>query len=200
MRHLIAAIACLASFVVSQVAFGGADLLNIPLNWTPTATLASLGTIELSGNIVATSIHLETLIDARQNPLLVAENREKANKFRQVTTSSDVAAFVSEHVKAGLRAAGLNIVNGAADVTISGELRQFFVTEETTYMGEVSMLIHVKNSAGKEVWTALVGGNSERFGRSYKADNYYETMSDMVVRATYNLLANQGFRDTLQLH
>jgi hypothetical protein len=33
-------------------------------------------------------------------------------------------------------------------------------------------------------------GDAERFGRSYKADNYCETMSDMVIRATYNLLAN----------
>jgi hypothetical protein len=200
MRRLIPAIMCLASVLVSGSAFGAADLLNIPLSWTPTITFASMGTIDLSGNIVATSIHFEALADARQNPALIAENREKANKFRQVTTTSDVAAFVTDHLKESLHAAGLNIVDGAADVTISGELRQFFVTEISTYMGEVSMLIHVNNSAGKEVWTGLVGGNSERFGRSYKADNYYETMSDMVLRAGYNLLSNQGFRDTLQQH
>jgi hypothetical protein len=200
MRHVTPAITCLASVLVSGSAFGGADLLNIPLNWKPTSTFASMGSIDLSGNIVATSIHFEALVDARQNPSLIAENREKANKFRQVTTTSDVAAFVTDHFKESLHAGGLNIVDGAADVTISGELRQFFVTETTTYMGEVSMVIHVKNSAGKEVWTGLVGGNAERFGRSYKADNYYETMSDMVLRASYNLLSNQGFRDTLQKH
>lgn len=43
-------------------------------------------------------------------------------------------------------------------------------------------------------------GDAERFGRSYKADNYCETMSDMVIRATYNLLANAGFREALQKH
>jgi hypothetical protein len=200
MRRLIPAITCLASVLLSGSAFGAADLLNIPLNWTPTITFASMGTIDLSGNIIATSIHFEALTDARQNPSSIAENREKANKFRQVTTTGDVAAFVTDHLKESLHAAGLNIVDGAADVTISGELRQFFVTETSTYMGEVSMLIHVTNSAGKEVWTGLVGGNSERFGRSYKADNYYETMSDMVLRAGYNLLSNQGFRDMLQKH
>jgi hypothetical protein len=198
MRRLTPAITCLVSVLVCGSAFGSPDLVNIPLNWTPTITFASMGTIDLSGNILATSIHLEALADARQNSALIAENRENASKFRQVTTSSDVAAFVTSHLKESLHSAGLNIVDGAADVTISGELRQFFVTETSTYMGEVSMLIHVSNSAGKEVWTGLVGGNSERFGRSYKADNYYETISDMVLRAGYNLLSNQGFRDTLQ--
>lgn len=199
MRHL-AAITCLASFLVSRAAFGGADQLIIPLNWTPTSAFASMGAIDLSGNIIATNIHFEALVDARQNPSLIAENREKANKLRQVTTTSDVAAFVTDHVRESLHSAGLNIVDGVGDVTISGELRQFFVTETSTYQGEVSMLIHVKNSAGKEVWTGLVGGFAEHFGRSYKADNYYETMSDMVQRASYNLLSNQGFRDALQKH
>jgi hypothetical protein len=115
-----------------------------------------------------------------------------------VTTSTDVAAFVTDHVKESLRAAGLNIVDGPADITVSGELRQFFVTEMSTYKGEVSMIIHVKNSAGKEVWTGAVGGDAERFGRSYKAENYYEVMSDMVLRASFNLLSNPGFRETLQ--
>lgn len=198
MRHPILVITCLATVLVSGAAFAGGDLVNIPLNWTPTSTFASMGTIDLSGNIISTSIHFDALVDARQNPALIAENREKANKFRPVTTTSDVAAFVTDHVKGSLRAAGLNIVDGTADVTISGELREFFVTETSTYKGEISMAIHVKNSAGKEVWTGVVGGDAERFGRSYKADNYYETMSDMVLRASYNLLSNQGFRETLQ--
>ncbi len=112
----------------------------------------------------------------------------------------DVAAFVTDHFRESLHSAGLNIVDGAADVTISGELRQFFVTETSTYKGEVSVILHVKNSAGKDLWTGVVGGDSTRFGRSYKADNYYETVSDMVLRASYNLLSNQGFRDALQKH
>jgi len=41
-------------------------------------------------------------------------------------------------------------------------------------------------------------GGAENFGRSYKADNYYETLSNMVLRATYNLLANPGFHQAMQ--
>ena len=55
----------------------------------------------------------------------------------------------------------------------------------------------MKDSAGKDLWTGIVNGDSTRWGRSYSAANYYETMSDMVLRATYNLLANAGFREAL---
>jgi hypothetical protein len=54
-----------------------------------------MGTIDLSGNIVATAIHIDTFADTRENPSLVAENREKEGKFRQMTTSSDVAASIT---------------------------------------------------------------------------------------------------------
>jgi hypothetical protein len=200
MRHSILAFAYLAPFLVNAAAFAGADLQNIPLKWTPTSAFAATGAIDLSGNILATTLHFDAFVDMRQNPSLVAENREKAGKFRPVTTTSDVAAFVTEHVKESLHGTGLNIVDGAADVSVGGEIRQFFVTETTTYNGQISLLIHVKNSAGKELWTGVVGGDSRRFGRSYKADNYYETMSDMVLRASYNLLSSPGFREALQKH
>lgn len=175
----------------------GGPLQNIPLKWTPTSTLAEMGSLDVSGTLLTIKIHVDSLADTRQNPTLVAENREKADKLRQVTTSSDVAAFVTDHLKESVHSAGLNVVEGPADVIVSGEIRQFFVTEMNTYNGELSLLIHVKNSAGKELWTGIVAGDSTRWGRSYSAENYYETMSDMVLRATYNLLSNPGFREAL---
>jgi hypothetical protein len=194
-----------AAFIVSSLAGGAAlarDTLlqNIPLKWSPTSTFSEMGTIDLSGNIVATSIHFDALVDTRQNPSLIAENREKTDNVRPVTTSGDVAGFVTDHLKDTLHGVGLNTVEGPADVNISGEIRQYFVTETTTYKGEISLLIHVKNSAGKELWTGVIGGDAERFGRSYRADNYYEVMSDMLLRASYNLLASAGFREALQKH
>jgi len=201
MHHRLLAVAFLASSLAGGAALARDTLLqNIPLKWSPTSTIAEMGTIDLTGNIVATSIHFDTLVDTRQNPSLIAENHEKTDNIRPVTTSSDVAAFVTDHLKETLHGVGLNTVDGPADVSISGEIRQFFVTETTTYKGEISLLIHVKNSAGKELWTGVVGGDAERFGRSYRADNYYEVMSDMLLRASYNLVTSAGFREALQKH
>jgi hypothetical protein len=55
-------------------------------------------------------------------------------------------------------------------------------------------MIHVKDGAG------IVNGDATRFGRSYKAENYFEVMTDMLLRATYNLLSSDGFRAALAKH
>ncbi len=136
MRHHIIAAAFLASLLIDAAAFAAPKTLeNIPLKWTPTTTLAELGPVDLSGAMLTAKIHFESLVDTRQNPTLIAENREKPDKVRTVTTSSDVAGFVNEHLQASLRSAGLNIVEGPADIVVSGEIRQFFVTEVNTYNG-----------------------------------------------------------------
>jgi hypothetical protein len=198
MRLHFLSIAFSASLLVNGAALaGGATLENIPLKWTPTSTLNEMGPLDLSGALLTTKIHLDTFVDTRQNPSLIAENREKADKIRPVTTSGDVAGFVTDHLKESLHGAGLNTVDSAADINISGEIRQFFVTEVNTYDGEISLLIHVKNGSGKELWTGTVAGDATRWGRSYKAENYYEAISNMMLRATYNLLANTGFREAL---
>jgi hypothetical protein len=200
MRQHIFAAAIFALLLISADCARGASLENVALLWTPTSTLSEMGPLDISGPLLTAKISMEPLVDTRQNPSLVAENREKADKVRQMTTSSDVAGFVTEHLRDSLHGAGLTLVDGGADVSISGEIRKFFVTEMNTYNGEISLLIHVKNSAGKELWVGIASGDSTRWGRSYSAANYYETMSDMLLRATYNLLANPGFRDALGKH
>jgi hypothetical protein len=199
MGYRILAGGFLACLLLSAAAFARDDVLqNVPLKWSPTSTLAEMGPLDVSGALLTTKIHVDAFTDVRQNPALVAENREKTDKVRPVTTSSDVAAFLVDHLKETLQHAGVTIVDGGADVTITGEIRQFFVTETSMYRGEVSVLLHVKNSAGKEIWTGVIGGAAERFGRSYRLDNYQEAMSDMVLQAAYNLLASPGFREALQ--
>ena len=196
-QSLSAAASCALLILCGAAAARAASLENVPLKWAPTSTLGEMGAIDLTGAVGTTKVRVDALVDTRQNPSLVAENREKVDKVRQMTTSSDVAAFATEHLKDTLRHAGLNIVDDGADVVMSGEIRQFFVTEVNTYGGELSILVHLKNSAGKELWTGVVAGDSTRWGRSYSAENYYETMSDMLLRGAFNLLSNPGFREAL---
>jgi hypothetical protein len=138
MRHHLPAVAFFACVLVNGMTFArGKPLENIPLKWTPTSNLAEMGPLVVSGTLLTTKIHIDAIADTRQNPSLIAENREKANKIRPVTTSSDVAAFVTDHLKESLHGAGLNVVDSGADVSISGEVRQFFVTELNTYSGRI---------------------------------------------------------------
>ena len=201
MRRYFPILAFFSAMFATGAAFAASTpLANIPLKWSPTSTLSEWGAVDLSGATITTKIHWDGLTDARDNPTLVAENREKENNIRTLTTSTDVAAFVSDHMKESVHGAGLNVVDSGADVSVSGELRKFFVTETGTYNGEISVLFHVKNGAGKELWTGIISGDASRWGRSYNAANYFETMSNMTLSATYNLLNNAGFRDSLAKH
>jgi hypothetical protein len=201
MSYRVPAIALLACLVASGAATAAPAVLeNIPLKWSPTSTLAEMGPLDLSAADLSVKVHVEALVDTRQNPTLIAQNTEKPDKPRPVTTSSDVGAFVTEHLKDTLRAGGLNIVDAAGDVTLTGEVRQFFVTEVNVYRGEASLVLHLKDAAGKELWTGVIVGDAERFGRSYRADNYYEVLSDTLLRAAHNLLANPELHQALEKH
>jgi hypothetical protein len=185
----------LASSLVAGTSFA-ADLSNIPLKWTPKESIASMGPLDLSGVMLTTKIQVDKFTDARTDAASVAENREKS-KPRPVTTSSDVPAFVADNMKDAMRRLGMAVVDSGGDVLLSAEVRQFFVAETNIYHGDITLLVHLKNPAGKELWSGVVLGSAEHFGRSYKAENYYETFSDMILHATYNLLANPAFHEAL---
>jgi hypothetical protein len=198
MSRRFLAILCTTLLLAAGATAGPKLLENIPLVWKPTDTLGALGPLNLSGPAISTALHVDLLVDTRNNPSLVAENHENTDRVLPVTTSGDVAAFVTDHVKEQLHVGGLNIVDGPADMTLSGEIRQYFVTETSTYHSELSLVLHLKDAQGKEVWSGAAAGAADRFGRSYKAENYYETLSDAVIRAAHNLLSNPSFTDAFQ--
>jgi hypothetical protein len=200
MSQRILSILCTTLLLAGSVSAAPKLLENIPLVWKPTDTLGSLGPLNLGGPVISAALHVDKLVDTRNNPAMIAENQEKPDKPLPVTTSGDVGAFVTDNLKDSLRVAGLNIVDGPGDLTLSGEIRQFFVTETGTYHSELSMVLHLKDAHGKEVWSGAAAGSTERFGRSYKAENYYETLSDAVIRATHNLLSNPAFTDAFAHH
>ena len=79
---------------------------------------------------------------------------------------------------------------------ISGDIRRFFVEEENTYEGDVQILITVTKN-GRELLTTMGGGSSKRFGRSYKDENYYETLSDSLIELVHQFAASEEFREAL---
>jgi hypothetical protein len=195
MSHRILSILCMTLLLAGSGMAATKLLENIPLVWKPTETLGSLGPLNLGGPVISTPLHVDAFVDTRNNPALIAQNQENPDKPLPVTTSGDVAAFVTDHLKDTLHVAGLNVVDGPGALTLSGEIRQFFVTETGTYHSELSLVLHLKDARGKEIWSGAAAGGTERFGRSYKAENYYETLSDAVIRATQNLLSNPAFTD-----
>ena len=188
----------IALLAVSGSAMASKDLSNIPLVWSPTQSFAEFGAIDLNG-IGNVKVQFNGFTDVRKNPALIAENHED-DRVRQVTTKDNVASFVTDHVKDTFSKAGINVVDTGGDFVVSGEIRDFFVNETDQYVGNITVYVTLTDASGKVVWQGVAGGGANNFGRSYKADNYYETLSNAVLKLSNSLLNSPGFHGALQSH
>ena len=180
----------------SCCAWASDRLDGIPLVWKPKTGLGGIHASELAN----VKVEFLAFKDVRKNPRVIAQNREKKNEPRSVTTRDDVGAFVRKHVKNSLAAAGLNVVESDGEVKIGAEVQSFWVNETNRYYANVKLGVTVINRAGKVLWTGVASGSAKHMGRSYKAENYYEALSDAVLRATHELATNLGFRAALKNH
>ena len=114
-----------------------------------------------------------------------------------MTTTDDVGAFVSKHMRELLDHAGLKTVDSGGAVTIKGEVKQFFVRETGTYKSTVALHLPVVGSDGQTLWSGTASGDATRFGRSYKLDNYYEVLCDALVNTVSSMLQSAEFQKAL---
>jgi hypothetical protein len=166
-------------------------LEHVPLQWKPTSEL-QLGTAQMS----QAPIEFETFQDVRDNKQAIGENDEDSTP-KPVTTTDDVGAFVSTHMRALFGRAGLKTVDSDATVIIKGDVQQFYVRETSTYKAEVAVRLTVMSRDGKTLWTGLASGEATRFGRSYKVENYYEVLSDAIVNTVSSMLESEQFQAAL---
>jgi hypothetical protein len=169
-------------------------LQNIPLQWKPTSEL-QLSTMQMP----AGSIQFDTFQDERNRKEMIGENLEDDTP-KPVTTSDDVGAFVSSHIRGLFDHAGLKTVDSDGAIRVKGEVRQFFVTETATYKSVVVVHLTVMDRGGKTLWSGLASGDATRFGRSYKLENYYEVLSDAIVNTVSSLLESADFQKALSGH
>lgn len=179
-------------FAVTLSAHARTTLLeHVPLRWTPTSELR-LGALEMT----QTPIQFEPFQDIRNNKEAIGENLED-DKPKPVTTTDDVGAFVSAHMRELFDHAGLKTVDSGGAVTIKGEVKQFFVRETSTYKSGVTVHLTVVGRDGQTLWSGLASGEAKRFGRSYKLENYYEVLCDAVVNTVSSMLQSAEFQKAL---
>ena len=184
----------LAAFLLSVAltASSKAKLLeHIPLQWRPTSALR-LGTTQMT----VSTVTIAPFTDGRDNKELIGENREDDTP-KPVTTTDDVGTFVSKNIRQLFDQAGVKTVDSNGEVTIKGEVKKFFVREESTYKSTVEIHLTVIDQNGKTLWNGLASGEATRFGRSYQAENYYEVLSDAVVNTVSSMLQATDFQKAM---
>jgi hypothetical protein len=185
----------LTLIILAGCASAPSSLENLPLVWMPEKhPRASVGAA--SEAFLKSKFKVAPMKDLRDNPKVIGENREKTPP-RRVTTNDDVPAFVTAQFKTLLAGAGLTVVDGGEDAIINGEIKQFFVTETDQYVGNVSLHITATDPSGKTLWEGVTSGESSRFGRSFRADNYYQSLSDALSVATSHLLEDSAFQSAV---
>jgi hypothetical protein len=182
-------------FILVAAIFGtqanAALLTHVPLKWKPTSDLR-LGAMQMSH----APIHFDVFRDVRADKEKIGENREDDTP-KPVTTTDDVGAFVSTHMRELFDRAGLKTVDADGAVTIKGEVTQFFVRETSLYRAEVSVHLSVAGRDGKTLWSGTASGEAKRFGRSYELEDYYEVLSDAVVNTVSSMLQSAQFQKAL---
>jgi hypothetical protein len=168
---------------------------NVPLAWKPTSSEAASAVLDLTG-LRQARIAVRPFTDNRQNRNEIGKNIEHApNKL--VTTKDNVADWCTAQFKSLLVKYGLNVTDTDPNVVINGEVADFHVNEDNTYNGATALKISVADSSDHVRWQGTASGTSKRFGRSYKLDNYYETLSDAYIDTVANLLRNKDFVQAL---
>lgn len=177
--------------VVFGAQASAAPLTHVPLKWRPTSELR-LGAMQMS----QAPIQFEVFRDVRADKQTIGENREDAIP-KPVTTTDDVGAFVSTHMRGLFDSAGMKTVDSNGAVIIKGEVTQFFVRETSLYRSEVMVHLTVVDRNGRTLWSGTASGEAKRFGRSYELEDYYEVLSDAIVNTVSSMLQSAQFQRAL---
>jgi hypothetical protein len=157
----------------------------------------ALPAVDMTGGL--RTLRVESVADKRDNGnregvvrTQIGENTEKKVAV-PILTDSNVAQFVTNGLLPQLKSAGLPVVPGDAELVLRFELTEFWATETTRYRASVRARCTLTDADGKEVWTGMVGGVGENWGRSLKDYNYNETFTSAVFDLATNLLKQDAF-------
>lgn len=193
MTRKAVALTVVAGFVMSSMLLAREKELNVVLKWNPNEKQGK-PVLDTTGGIFPLAI--AGIVDKRDKGKQIGENTEKDTV--PIYTSSDVPAFVRDHVVSQLKIIGIEVTAAeTGDRVLKSELIDFWVAEGNRYQGSVRLRISIVDSKGKELWSGAVGGSSNNFGRSLKPDNYTESISDCIQDLASTLVSTPAFREAI---
>jgi hypothetical protein len=175
------------------------EMKDLPLEWKPTKDIRTFKAIDLSVFQNA-QFEVKSFKDLRKKPSEIGVNIDKKYSDRDlpVTTKDNVAEWLTYNFTKTLSNFDINISREKANFTIEADIIRCFVTEESLYKAEVALKVRLLSKGNKVIWEEMISGNATRFGKSYFALNYFETLSDAVLETVHALLQNDAFKRALQ--
>ena len=163
------------------------QMAPIPLQWKPSGVVKMnvAAAPWLPARIVVTSLR-----DARPHPDLIGVNHEDPHRLLTVSTTDSVPAWCKDRLNALFADA---LKGNGPEILLSGEVEHFMVDEDNDYVGKVVLKLTARTRSGTVVWTGNLQGDISHFGRTYKAYNYDESMSDALTAAATQLTHDAAF-------
>jgi len=169
--------------------------LRVPLDYRPTDRL------KVAGLNVPPGVRLGVnVVDARTDTSAIGQNAEDSPPVPIYAGEPAPDRFVRDGVARELANAGVPVEADphAANKLLTLRLQRFWTDETTTYKTSILASAELTDASGRSsLWRGRVEGNNKRFGRSLKAENYQETLSDAVVDLVNNLLHDPAFVQAL---
>ncbi len=175
------------------------ELKDIPLVWKPTDVISSYAAIDLSA-FQKVTILIKPFIDLRKKPDEIGKNIEKRHDApeRTVTTKDNVAQWLTGRVAQTMRDFDVDVAKENGTVVLEADVVKFFVTESMVYEAEVGLKFRLIAKTGAVLWEGLVTAKAKQWGQSYKAENYYEGLSNATITVVHGLLKNDQFAQAVQ--
>lgn len=193
----VAAIAAVfGTALISGMAIAKPSSLSVPMVYKKSSTDSPvfMDTSEFASAV----IRVDKFVDKRKDPAKIGENQEEDAPI-PVTTMSDVGEWCGLTTGKLLSDTGFNVSTEKATRVIKGEVLQFWVVETGTYDAVVALKISVhRASDDKLLFQGNFQGVAKRWGRSLKAENYQECVSNSLFDAIQDLKVEQGFQKALQ--
>ncbi|MEJ5166721.1 MAG: hypothetical protein WHV67_06810 [Thermoanaerobaculia bacterium] len=174
-----------------------AILKDVVLKFKPTSSLSDYDNLDLSG-LTNVSLCLGDFYDEREDKNLIGENKEEEDKGKilPVTTATPVGDFLKEVYTKLFKDVGIKIVqNGEKKLEL--KIIKFYVEEKNLYKAEVWLDIKILKG-GSVLWEDRIMGSAKRFGRSYKLENYLESLSDAILDGFASLFQNGKFLEAIK--
>ncbi|MBC7741755.1 MAG: hypothetical protein H7061_06145 [Bdellovibrionaceae bacterium] len=195
MKLLLALTQIVIVVLISVPAAAQRLLVDVDLYWKPSASVSDLNLNDVNKK---STLMIEIKDFRTISPLTrIGINLEEPKNFLPVDTETNIAQFVQTHLSEELSRAGLQIKNLQPDFILTGELKEFFVKETDSYQGIVT-IHYILKSKNKTFWQKEITASNAKSGRSYKLDNYAETLSDTVMDSLQKLLSDPEFKKAFQ--
>lgn len=152
-----------------------------PLTWAPSSTprLTEQGERAFG----AKTFRLEAVVDRRADPAKVGVETDEQRPFR---TTTNVAAFCTDHVRELIAGSGMKLTDDGQYV-VQGELEELLVKEGSRFDGEVRIKFRVF-TIGQPAFEQTYIGSGSTFGGTHNPENVNEALSQALLSAVSQFL------------